>query len=475
MKKLHYLFVLILLFGAQISFSQYSGAKDGLAVRVVLPNYQYPITKDFLEDDFTSGMEIEYVRSLNSFLNLAIPFRINRADLPTNETGGIKNVPAMSLDALLQLKYFKPRQFFNPYLYAGISGMSENLDGVRLAVPVGGGFDFRIARHTYLTTKAEYRLGFEDLRDHLQLGAGILVLLGEGESDDKPAMTDRDGDGIPDAQDLCPDVKGLAAFNGCPDTDGDGLTDGEDQCPTVAGLKEFMGCPDGDGDGVPDKDDACPTEKGLASNKGCPVRDADGDGIDDKDDACPTEKGTRETKGCPDTDRDGIADREDECPTAPGPRQYKGCPDGDGDGVLDKDDRCPTVVGPASNKGCPEIKKEDKETLTFAMKAVQFETARATLKKESNAILDQIVDIMKRYPAHKLRINGHTDSIGEAPANQTLSEKRAKACYDYLVSKGIAANRMSHAGYGESQPIGDNRYKDGREKNRRVEFDLYIE
>jgi len=142
---------------------------------------------------------------------------------------------------------------------------------------------------------------------------------------------------------------------------------------------------------------------------------------------------------------------------------------------MDKDDRCPSVVGPASNKGCPEIKKEDQETLTFAMKAVQFETAKATLKKESNTILDRIVDIMKRYPAHKLRINGHTDSIGEAPANQTLSEKRAKACYDYLLAKGIPANRMSHAGYGESQSIGDNRYKDGREKNRRVEFDLYIE
>ncbi len=475
MKKLRYLFLLIALCSTQLSFAQYAGAKDGLAVRVVLPNYQYPITQDFLEDDFTSGMEIEYVRSLNSFLNLAVPFRINRANLPTNENGGFKNVPSMGLDALLQLKYFRPNQFINPYLYAGVSGMSENLDGLRLAVPLGGGFDFRVARHTYLTTKAEYRLGFEDLRDHLQLGAGILILLGEGNDDEKPAMTDRDGDGIQDAQDLCPDVPGLAAFNGCPDTDGDGITDGEDQCPTVAGLKEFMGCPDGDGDGVPDKDDACPTEKGLASNKGCPIRDADGDGIDDKDDACPTEKGTRETKGCPDTDLDGIADRDDDCPTAPGPLQYKGCPDKDGDGVLDKDDRCPNVAGPASNKGCPEIKKEDQETLTFAMKAVQFETAKATLKKESYAVLDRIVDILTRNPAHKLRINGHTDSIGEAPANQTLSEKRAKACYDYLVSKGIAAGRMSHAGYGESQPIGDNRYKDGREKNRRVEFDLYIE
>ncbi len=474
MKKLRYLLVLTLLLSAHLTFAQYSDAKDGLAVRVVLPNYQWPITNEFLRADFSVGMEVEYVRSLTGCLNLAIPFRINRAYLPLNETGSFRSVPSMGLDALLQLKYFKQPQFFNPYLYAGISGMAENLDGIRPAIPLGGGFDFRLARHTYLSTKAEYRLGFKDLRDHLQLSAGLLILLGKGE-DEAPPVTDRDGDGIQDAQDLCPDVPGLLAFNGCPDTDGDGITDGEDSCPTVAGPKEFMGCPDTDGDGVPDKDDQCPTEKGLASNKGCPIRDADGDGINDNEDDCPNEKGTRETRGCPDTDRDGIADSEDDCPTAPGPRQFRGCPDTDGDGVLDKDDRCPNVAGPASNKGCPEIKKEDQETLTFAMKAVQFETAKATLKKESFGILDQIVDILKRYPAHKLRINGHTDSIGEAPANQTLSEKRAKACYDYLVAKGIAANRMSHTGYGESKPIGDNRYKDGREKNRRVEFDLYIE
>ncbi|MFM9946587.1 MAG: hypothetical protein ACKV1O_01485, partial [Saprospiraceae bacterium] len=70
MKKLRYLFALLLLLSAQLTFAQYSNAKDGLGVRVVLPNYQYPITKDFIENDFTSGMEIEYVRSLNSFLNL---------------------------------------------------------------------------------------------------------------------------------------------------------------------------------------------------------------------------------------------------------------------------------------------------------------------------------------------------------------------------------------------------------------------
>ncbi|MBK7873276.1 MAG: OmpA family protein [Saprospiraceae bacterium] len=89
-------------------------------------------------------------------------------------------------------------------------------------------------------------------------------------------------------------------------------------------------------------------------------------------------------------------------------------------------------------------------------------------------VLNQIVDILKRYPDYKMRIGGHTDSVGSSSTNQTLSEARAKACYDYLISKGIEASRLSFTGYGETKPIADNRYKDGRDKNRRVEFDIYL-
>ena len=81
---------------------------------------------------------------------------------------------------------------------------------------------------------------------------------------------DRDHDGIADKDDLCPDVFGLAQFQGCPDTDGDGVPDHLDKCPNVAGPVAFEGCPDTDGDGVPDHLDRCPTVKGLASNNGCP-------------------------------------------------------------------------------------------------------------------------------------------------------------------------------------------------------------
>jgi outer membrane protein OmpA-like peptidoglycan-associated protein len=85
---------------------------------------------------------------------------------------------------------------------------------------------------------------------------------------------DRDGDGVPDGSDRCPDVPAPGTADGCPtagDSDGDGIPDGEDKCPLLAGTAELDGCPDGDGDGIPDNEDGCPTRAGTAENNGCPV------------------------------------------------------------------------------------------------------------------------------------------------------------------------------------------------------------
>ncbi len=462
----------VLLF-MQLAFAQYEDAKDALGLRATFINYQYPITKDWMNDQFTGGAEIEYVRHLNNALNLAFPLKLAKVNLPNDEKGNFNDASIFSLDALLQLKFFKERNFIYPYLYGGIGAINEEFKDFSFAAPVGVGLNFRLARHTYLSFKGEYRFGFEDLRNNVQVGAGLLVLLGAAEPEIAQVI-DADKDGIPDAQDLCPTVAGLAAFNGCPDSDGDNVPDGEDECPDVAGIKMLKGCPDTDGDGIADKDDQCPNEAGIAANNGCPVRDADGDGVPDDQDECPNQAGTMATRGCPDRDADGVADKNDLCPDKPGTIAMNGCPDTDGDGLADNVDRCPNTAGPASNRGCPEVKQEDKERLTFAMKAVQFETAKSTLLPSSFAVLNEIVEILNRYPDYKMRIGGHTDSIGEVGPNQILSEKRAKACYDYMIAKGISADRLSYQGFGESKPIGDNRYKAGRDQNRRVEFDIYL-
>jgi outer membrane protein OmpA-like peptidoglycan-associated protein len=172
--------------------------------------------------------------------------------------------------------------------------------------------------------------------------------------------------------------------------------------------------------------------------------------------------------GCPDIDGDGIIDSEDECPELAG--KINGCPDTDGDGIVDPKDKCPKLFGVAANNGCPEIKKEVKEILTKAMEGVYFDTNLSKIKKVSFKVLDNVVTVMKNNPDYKLQIDGHTDNVGDDAKNLQLSKDRAKAVKDYLVSKKVDAGRLFSEGYGETKPKATNDTKDGRAKNRRVEF-----
>jgi outer membrane protein OmpA-like peptidoglycan-associated protein len=283
---------------------------------------------------------------------------------------------------------------------------------------------------------------------------------------------DADGDGIVDEKDQCPYQRGASGMGGCPDRDGDGVIDKEDTCPDEYGLKTLSGCPDKDNDGIADHGDACPDLAGPLFTKGCP--DSDLDSIPNSVDKCPTEAGLRVNQGCPDrdTDGDGLVDRLDRCPDRPGLRVLDGCPDADGDGIVDSADKCPTLAGTTANGGCPEIKDAEREVLKKAVKGVQFDAGKATLKKTSFPILDQVVDVMKRFPSYRLQINGHTDSDGDDKKNLTLSQNRAKACRDYLASKGIDAARLNFEGFGETKPLVPNKTKANKAENRRVEFIL---
>jgi OOP family OmpA-OmpF porin len=211
--------------------------------------------------------------------------------------------------------------------------------------------------------------------------------------------------------------------------------------------------------------------KELRSLKGCP--DTDNDGIADPDDECPDFAGTKDNKGCPekDSDGDGVPDKIDKCPDSRGLRVYNGCPDSDGDGIEDSRDKCPDVPGTVATGGCPEITKEDKDVLNSAMRSVNFETGKSELLSDSKLILDKIADILNKYSSYDMIISGHTDDDGDEVLNQKLSESRAKACYDYLISKGVSITRLEYIGYGESKPIVPNK-SDAKFLNRRVEFNL---
>ncbi|AWG23129.1 hypothetical protein FFWV33_17135 [Flavobacterium faecale] len=204
--------------------------------------------------------------------------------------------------------------------------------------------------------------------------------------------------------------------------------------------------------------------------------DTDGDGVLDRDDKCPDVAGPATNNGCPilDTDKDGVLDKDDKCPEVAGPVANKGCPwpDTDGDGVLDKDDKCPKVKGTAANKGCPEVTAEVIKSLNTFSKAVLFDSGKATIRTESNAKLEEIVKVMNEYSATNFKLEGYTDSSGVAAKNLQLSKERAAAVKEYLIAKGISADRLSSEGYGIIKPIASNKTVAGRAENRRVEIIL---
>jgi len=287
---------------------------------------------------------------------------------------------------------------------------------------------------------------------------------------------DCDYDGIPNRLDKCPGTPyGMPVdATGCiTDKDNDGIADNDDACPEMAGPASTKGCPDTDGDEIADKDDSCPFDKGSIEMKGCP--DTDSDGIADKDDKCPKEKGKIELNGCPDSDNDGLADFEDRCPELFGPAVLNGCPDTDGDGIADIDDKCPKEAGLSKNLGCPEVKKEVLKIFERALTGIQFETGKDVILKTSFPILDQVVKVMKENPSYNLEINGHTDNVGNAQKNMELSNKRAIAVQNYMISKGVEASRMKAQGFGDTMPVADNKTALGKSKNRRVEFKVVFQ
>jgi outer membrane protein OmpA-like peptidoglycan-associated protein len=317
-----------------------------------------------------------------------------------------------------------------------------------------------------------------------------------GKVDANGCPLDSDGDGIPDYLDKCPNTPAAALGKvdsvGCPlDTDHDSIPDYLDKCPdTPLGVKvDSVGCPlDSDGDGVPDYLDLCPNTPleahGKVDKNGCPL-DTDLDGVPDYLDLCPNtpEEARRyvDKNGCTlDTDGDGVPDYLDLCPNTPiaakGMVDANGCPrDTDGDGVPDYLDNCPKIAGVASNHGCPEIKKDVKMLFQAAQQGVQFETGKTVIKKTSFAILNKIVKVLVDNPTYLIEVRGHTDNVGNAAANLLLSQNRAAAIRDYLISKGIDTKRITSNGFGDTQPVASNETAKGKKLNRRVEFIITFE
>jgi outer membrane protein W/outer membrane protein OmpA-like peptidoglycan-associated protein len=147
-------------------------------------------------------------------------------------------------------------------------------------------------------------------------------------------------------------------------------------------------------------------------------------------------------------------------PPPPPPPPPAKCVDTDNDGVCDEADKCPGT--PAGTKvdsvGCPM-----EQTLKLL-----FDFDSAELRPESITELERVVTFMGDVPFAKAMVEGHTDSVGTEVYNQALSDRRAKAVFDYLSSRGVDPARLSSIGHGELKPIADNTTAEGRQLNRRV-------
>jgi len=248
------------------------------------------------------------------------------------------------------------------------------------------------------------------------------------------------------------------------DRDGDGLVDSVDKCPdnpeNYNGVEDSDGCPedpDTDGDKIADSVDSCVLEPedfdNYLDNDGCPELDNDADTIVDSKDKCPDEP----------EDPDGFED-DDGCPD----------PDNDKDTVLDVDDQCPNEPGPADGdpKGCP--KKPALAVVTDCevkiTDQIHFEYNKAIIRPESFPVLDAVVDILRTNPKIRLEIQGHTDNRGNARYNKGLSDRRAASVLKYLAEHGIENSRLVSAGYGFERPLVPNDTDINRALNRRVQF-----
>ena len=398
----------VALAGASTAFAD---AEAGQGYFSVMGSYMDDDKNRNIEDGINGG-QFSFGRAVNDSVNVEF---IVQAALAENQ-----NQDQLGMGIDLQ-RVFRRSERFSPYLHAGVgylqikpAGAVPKQDGAMFSTGAGfmlDMFDSNVALRGEWRHRMDNVDNEENLSDNL-FSLGLHIPFGAG----TPKWVDSDGDGVENRSDNCPNTPAGAPVDafGCElDSDGDGVKDSVDQCPdTPRGVAvDATGCPnDSDGDGVTDDKDQCP-----GTPAGEPV-DANGCELDD--------------------DGDGVVNRLDECPGTPAGTQV-------------------------DIKGC-EIKAE------IRLEGVNFETNSDRLLPGAESILDDAAATLMKNPTIKVEVAGHTDSDGAAAYNESLSARRAQTVHDYLANAGIAVDRMSVRGYGESQPIADNSTAVGKAQNRRV-------
>jgi outer membrane protein OmpA-like peptidoglycan-associated protein len=290
--------------------------------------------------------------------------------------------------------------------------------------------------------------------------------------------------------------RGLTSGIGSPDVRGVLTLSFTPSAPTLPPIRVPLPAhlePDRDGDGLRDSIDKCPDEPedkdGFEDDDGCPDPDNDHDGIGDSVDKCPLEAedkdGFEDEDGCPDldNDNDGIPDRADKCPMVPedkdGFQDADGCPDpdNDGDGLLDVVDKCPnepeTINGVEDEDGCPD--RGDPAVVVFPDRLELLETIRFTggtkLARSSHNLLGQIAATLRMHGAiRRVRLTAHVQPTNNPQRDQEISEKRAQAVRTWLIDAGVDPLRLQASGFGGTKPLVPPNQKHAAALNNRLEL-----
>lgn len=398
------------------------------------------------------------------------------------------------------------RESWSPYVYAGVGALWYNVDNLPAnasreadtegwtgVIPVGMGLQFKVADNTSLEISGGYHYGFTDDLD------AVIASGNDGFFNFKAGLTmtgfnwnaDPDGDGLTNREE-----KKLGTNMKAADSDGDGLNDGDE----VHSYHTNPLLADSDEDGLTDKAE-------IVTHKTNPNQaDSDNDGLTDREEVIT--HNTNPLKA--DSDEDGLTDKDELMTYRSDPlnrdMDNDGLSDGaevlenktdfaradtDGDKLSDGDEVLKYGTNPLKPdtdngtvddgtevaRGTNPLASEDDVVLEvkevgakIVLEGIVFESGKADITPESEKILTTALATLKAYPDMVVEIRGYTDNTGNRNFNYILSQRRADAVKNFLLQKGIDPSRIISKGYGPEDPIATNATKEGRAKNRRIEF-----